>query len=373
MARRGILSYDSVIADINVVVDRYPSEDGVAIVLDRSWSTGGPAYNAPTMLRWLDPGFPAEIQSLIGDDSNGAVVRRSLEQAGIENRRMRWTREAEQCHTEVMSSQASGRRTFFVRFGAAAMLGPEHLDLRDSDARLCHCGACGLHARLDAGKGPDAAQGWVDVLSRAGMAGTHTNMEMVSLDAPVLRRLARPCLPLLDSVIVNEVEAEAVTGIAARRDGKLDWGDAAAAACQALCALGVRQLAAVHFPEGGVAAAGRGGSWKQPSVRWPRARRVSAVGCATPSPPDSSTGCMKAGRCSRALNLPCRPPPPACPAWTRPVRLATGEAALRLPGNAGSRHRGGGAAQLPPSCTLLPRAQGMPAAPNAEGTGAWPT
>jgi len=114
MARRGILSYGSVINDVNVVVDRYPSEDGVAIVLDRSWSTGGPAYNAPATLRRLDPGFPAEIQSLIGDDSNGAVVRRSLEQAGIEDRRMQWTREAEQCHTEVMSSQASGRRTFFV-------------------------------------------------------------------------------------------------------------------------------------------------------------------------------------------------------------------------------------------------------------------
>ena len=276
--RRGFLSFGSVVTDINLAIDRYPQEDEAAIVLDRSWSTGGPAFNAPAMLRRLDPSLPAEVQSLIGEDDNGRVVQRSVAAAGIDPRGLRWTRDAEQCHTEVMSSQASGRRTFFLRYGTAALLAPEHLDLAGRSARIFHVGSCGLCPRLDRPDADGTGNGWTAVLAAARRAGMRTNMEMVFADPEVQRRTVRPCLPLLDSIIINEVEGEGVTGIPIRKGGKLDW-DAAATACGRLCELGIRQLAAIHFPEGGVAADGSGGVWRQSSVAWPKSRTVSAVGC----------------------------------------------------------------------------------------------
>ena len=278
MNRSGFLSFGSVVTDINAAIDRYPTEDNTAIVLDRTWTTGGPAFNAPAMLRRLDPRLSAEVQSLIGEDSNGTVARRSLEEAGIDIARLQWTTEAEQCHTEVMSSQASGRRTFFLRFGAASLLSPAHLDLSATSARIFHCGACGLHATLDQCAPDGKGNGWTEVLEKAQAAGMRTNMEMISLGPDLLRPVVRPCLPLLDSIIINELEGETVTGLKIRTNGHLDW-DAAVAACEELCRLGVRQVASIHFPEGGVAADGRGGIWRQPSVLWPKSRIVSAVGC----------------------------------------------------------------------------------------------
>lgn len=278
MSRRGFVSFGSVVTDINVVIDRYPQEDQAAIVLDRTWSTGGPAFNAPAMLRRLDPSLSAEVQSLIGDDSNGAVVRKSIEAAGIDPSGLQWTQETEQCHTEVMSSQSSGRRTFFLRYGTASLLTPEHLDLSGRTARIFHAGACGLHERLDRPDPDGLGNGWTKVLKMAREAGMRTNMEMVFADADFIRPVVRPCLPLLDSIIINEVEGKAVSGVAIRKDGIVDW-DAAETACARLCELGVRQVAAIHFPEGGVAADGKGGVWRQPSVLWPKSRVVSAVGC----------------------------------------------------------------------------------------------
>ena len=278
MSRRGFLSFGSVVTDINAIIDRYPNEDQAAIVLDRTWTTGGPAFNAPAMLRRLDPSLPAQIQSLIGDDSNGAVVRSSLEDAGIDPAGLKWTKDAEQCHTEVMSSQASGRRTFFLRYGTASLLTPEHLDLAGSSARIFHCGACGLHEQLDRMSADNRSNGWTQVLEKAREAGMRTNMEMVFADPDLQRRVVRPCLPFLDSIIINEVEGEGVAGIPIRTSGKLDW-NAAEAACIRLCELGVRRLASIHFPEGGVAADGKGGVWRQASVLWPKSRVTSAVGC----------------------------------------------------------------------------------------------
>ncbi len=277
MERSGFLSFGSVVTDINAVIDRYPTEDNTAIVLDRTWTTGGPAFNAPAMLRRLDPGISAEVQSLIGDDSNGAVARRSMEEAGIDTPRLSWTKETEQCHTEVMSSRESGRRTFFLRHGTGNLLTPDHLDLTGSAARIFHCGASGLHALMDE-TDDKRGNGWTAVLRRARDAGMRTNMEMVTMDPEVLGPAVRPCLPLLDSIVINELEGETVTGIRIRKGDILDL-DAAITACERICEMGVRQVAVIHFPEGGVAVDGKGGVWRQPAVLWPRSRVVSAVGC----------------------------------------------------------------------------------------------
>jgi hypothetical protein len=103
---------------------------------------------------------------------------------------------------------------------------------------------------------PGGGNGWSALLQRAQAAGLHTNMEMVSLAPDRTTQVARPCLPYLDSIVINELEAGALTGIDAPApavDGPADW-PALEAMALGLIERGVSALAVVHVPAGCVAA-----------------------------------------------------------------------------------------------------------------------
>ena len=121
--------------------------------------------------------------------------------------------------------------------------------------------------------------GWSDLLRRARSAGLHTNMELVSLAPQRLAEVALPCLPHLSSIVVNELEAGALTGVDAPvpgPEGPVDW-DALAAMARGLVERGVG-LAVVHFPAGSVAATPDGRVVRHGSVRLPREEVRSTVG-----------------------------------------------------------------------------------------------
>jgi len=274
--RSGILTFGSFITDHNLVIESYPPEDHATFIASRQLSAGGPGYNIAANLRRLDPDMRVECQGLVGDDANGRVVLDALARHGIARDGMILTREAPQIYVEVMSSRQTGRRTFFCFRGCADLLDEHHADPAASRGRILHVGAPGLHARLDRPH-PEGGNGWTRVLARARALGFRTNMEMASLEAEVIRPIVRPCLPLLDSIVINDIEGEAVSGSGIRPGGTLDW-EAAGRACRWLREMGVRQVAAIHFPEGAVAVDAEGNLHAQPSVRWPGSRIVSAVG-----------------------------------------------------------------------------------------------
>ena len=127
---------------------------------------------------------------------------------------------------------------------------------------------------------PGGGNGWSALLQRAQAAGLHTNMEMVSLAPDRTTQVARPCLPYLDSIVINELEAGALTGIdapAPTADGPTDW-PALEAMALGLIEHGVSALAVVHVPAGCVAAAPGGRTWRQGSVRLPREQVRSTIG-----------------------------------------------------------------------------------------------
>ena len=276
MERRGFLSFGSLVTDHNIAIDRFPPEDQVAIIASRSAAAGGPGFNAAANLRRLDPSLPVQVQGLIGDDENGEVILNDLRKVGIPTEGVHLTKAEAQNYVEVMSSAETGRRTFFFFRGAAGLLNPSHCDPSESAARILHVGAAGLHEGMDCGV-PGGGNGWTDVLERGRAAGMRTNMEMVSLEGAHLRPLIVPCLPLLDSLIINDLEGQAVSGVAIRKGERVDW-DGAVEACRRIVELGVRQVVAIHFPEGGVAVDAEGAAYRQASVRWPKSRIVSAVG-----------------------------------------------------------------------------------------------
>ena len=118
------------------------------------------------------------------------------------------------------------------------------------------------------------------LLERAQRAGIRTNLELVSLEPTRMAEVAGPCLPHLDTIVINDLEAAALTGSPLEVSGADDpvpWPELERVA-RGLLGLGVARLAVVHFPAGCVAAAPDGRVWRQGSVRVPADVVRSATG-----------------------------------------------------------------------------------------------
>lgn len=279
VTRSGVLCVGSVIVDLAKVIDRYPDQERLTLIRDVSVSTGGPALNLAVDLRRIGAPFPLELVGVVGDDEHGRLVRDACQALGIDASALRTTPGVATSFTDAMVVRDGGARTFFHHRGANVLLAAEDVDLTGSTAKILHTGAPGLHPRLDA-SGQGDRNHWASLLAAAQSVGMRTTMELVSLPAEQVRRVALPCLPHLDYLVINEIEAAALTGQqipSADVDGRLDWSAFEALATR-LVELGVARLAVVHFPAGCVGAAPGGLLWRHGSVRLPRSAIRNATG-----------------------------------------------------------------------------------------------
>ena len=277
MSRGGVLCAGTILVDVAKVIDAYPALDHLATIEQVSLSTGGPGLNMAVDLRMLGAAFPIGVLGAVGDDEHGAFILAECLRLGIDVAGVRKLAGAVTSFTDGMIERDGGRRTFFHHSGANALFDASAADL--GAARVLHAGAPGIHPVMD-GPRPGGGNGWSALLQRAQAAGLHTNMEMVSLAPDRTTRVARPCLPHLDSIVINELEAGALTGIdvtVPAADGPVDW-PALEAMAIGLIERGVSVLAVVHFPAGCVAAAPGGRTWRQGSVRLPREQVRSTTG-----------------------------------------------------------------------------------------------
>jgi sugar/nucleoside kinase (ribokinase family) len=283
-SRAGILCAGSIIADASKVIDRYPALDHLAVIEDVSLSTGGPSLNMAVDLRQLGASFPVGLLGAVGDDAHGAFLLAECQRLGISTAGVEELAGTVTSFTDIMVERDGGRRTMFHHSGANARWDAATAELpapgkAGPGARMLHAGAPGIHPLMDQPR-PGGGNGWSALLQRAQSAGLHTNLELVSLEPARIAELASPCLPHLDSIVVNELEAGALTGIDAPAptvDEAPDW-PALEAMAASLVERGVSVLAVVHFPAGCVAAAPGGRSWRQGSVRLHRAQIRSTNG-----------------------------------------------------------------------------------------------
>jgi sugar/nucleoside kinase (ribokinase family) len=277
--RSGVLCAGTAVVDYIKVIDAYPEIDRLAWIEEVVLSTGGAALNLSADLRCLGATFPVGVIAAIGDDERGAYILGECERLGIDTSRIRVVADAATSFTDAMVERVGGRRTFFHHVGASAVFDAAEADLESAHARILHAGILGVHPLMDELL-PDGGNRWVALLERAHAAGMHANLELATLEPELIRRVALPCLPHADSVIVNELEAGALTGITASApgvDAPVDW-PALEAMAVGLVELGVRSLAVVHFPAGAVAAGSDGVVRRQGSVRVPRELARSTTG-----------------------------------------------------------------------------------------------
>jgi sugar/nucleoside kinase (ribokinase family) len=275
----GIVCAGTILVDAGKVIDRYPALDHLAMIEHITLSTGGPSLNMAVDLRQLGAAFPVGVLGAVGDDPHAAFILAECARLGISTAAVRELAGAVTSFTDVMVERDGGRRTMFHHSGANALFDASAADLRTPAARILHAGAPGIHPIMDRPR-PGGGNGWSALLQRAQAAGLHTNLELVSLRPDRTAEVALPCLPYLDSLVINELEAGALTGIdapAPAADGPVDWPALEAMAVR-LVECGVSVLAVVHFPAGCVAAAPGGRTWRQGSVRLRREQVRSTTG-----------------------------------------------------------------------------------------------
>lgn len=276
--RSGVLCIGTSVVDVGKVIDVYPNLDHLAFIEDITLSTGGGGLNMAVDLRQLGADFPVGLVAAVGADTHGEFIREECERLDIDTSRIQVIDDCITSFTDVMVERTGGRRTFFHHVGANARFAAGPTDLEHSNARVVHVGAPGVMALMD--ETVDAHNRWSTLLEAAQSLGMHTNLELATVAAPRLREIVRPCLPFTSSIIINEIEAGALTDIeyeAPSADTSPNWSTLEAMA-RGLIDQGVSTLAVVHVPAGCVAAAPDGRIWRQGSVRVPPGAVRSTTG-----------------------------------------------------------------------------------------------
>lgn len=266
-SRRGVLAAGNWLIDHVKTLDAWPEQDALVNIVARTAGNGGGPYNVLKDLAKLGAPFPLSGIGLVGDDADGRAIIADCHAHGIDLAQLHTTTAAPTSYTDVMTVRSTGRRTFFHDRGANALLTPEHADFSHTSAKLFHYAYLMLLDALDA-PGADGKPRAAEMFAAARAAGLKTSLDCVSAHADRFRATVVPVLPLIDVLFANDYEAELVTGEALGRGPALDR-PAVERAVRTLIALGVREWAVVHFPEGACAASAAGEILWQPAVRVP--------------------------------------------------------------------------------------------------------
>jgi len=311
LARNGLLGGGNWIIDQVKLIDVYPQREQLANIRGQFQGTGGAPYNVLINLARLGATFPLAGAGLVGDDSLGREILADCRRHKIDTRHLQVTAKAPTSHTDVMTEQTGGRRTFFHARGTNALWRGDDLDFKKTKARIFHLGYLLL---LDALDEPDAVFGTqaARLLARAQAAGLKTSVDVVSEDSARFEKIVRPALKHVDYCILNEIEAGKTTGFNIRQaDGRLD-SVALRHAAGALLQQGVRELVVVHFPEGGFARTRKGEDVWQFSVKLPAKYIAGAAGAGDAFCAGILLGlhdgwnlskCLQAGVCAAAASL----------------------------------------------------------------------
>jgi sugar/nucleoside kinase (ribokinase family) len=271
LKRSGIILAGTVVLDIVHMIEAWPDEEQIAFIRETIHAPGGPPHNAAAGLVKLGAEFPVTLIGVIGTDAHGDTFIEKARAYGLDTSHLRRVSSVGTDVTEVMTSMATGRRTFFVQPGANATLTAEQLLPADDKAKIYYLGSPVISKSLD------ETDGWRSILREVKKRGYKTAMELCPVPAELQRAHTLPCLPLLDYFVINDSEAEILSGKPVSRDGHFNTTLAFAAA-QALLDKGVCELISIHHPEGAIALRKTGEKAFAPSVNVPKDEIIGTVG-----------------------------------------------------------------------------------------------
>lgn len=233
--KTGIAVAGSILVDKINEISAYPKSGELTQIKSVQKSVGGCVPNVAIDLKRICPDLTIKAVGKVGDDENGKYVLETFTQNGVDCKNVVFDNESTS-FTEVMSI-TGGQRTFFTYAGASANFGVDDVDLTALNVKMLHLGYFLLLDKIDNGDG-------IKILQKAKEYGVSTSIDLVSENSDRYA-LVLPCLPYVDNLIINEVEAGALTGIEPEKKNLLKIA-------QKLKAYGVKERVIIHTPEIGV-------------------------------------------------------------------------------------------------------------------------
>jgi sugar/nucleoside kinase (ribokinase family) len=275
--KNGIISAGNWLVDMLKFIQKYPTAGNLTTIEREDIGLGGCSHNVLVDLAKMQTGLPLYAGGCVGYDANGDYVLNEIKKNNIDARYMQRIEGVSTSYTDVMIALDGTSRTFFHNKGANACLGFEHVENINVPAKIFHLGYLLLLDKLDA---EDAEYGVkaARVLHHLQKKGYETSVDVVSEEGQRFKKVISPCLPYIDYLIVNEIEAGGCYGESLRDEsGKIKF-DKVKAALIFLLKEGVNRVCVIHFPEGGYAMRKTGESHYEPSLRLSFDEIVSPVG-----------------------------------------------------------------------------------------------
>lgn len=277
MKKNGITIAGSMLVDYVKLIDVYPTKGMLCNISQVSKSVGGCVPNTLCDLAALDPELPLKCVGLVGDDADGAYLKKELEKRNIDIEDVQTIEGETTSFTDVMTVAGTGERTFFQAQGANRLFEDRHIPYEKLYDGIFHIGYALLLNQMDAG---DPAYGthMARVLDKVQQLGIATSMDVVSEDSERFGRVIIPSLKYLNYLIVNEIEAGKIVGTTVTdADGKID-PDKIREVCKKLFEFGVKEWVVIHAPEGSWAMDQQEHFYRCPSLKLPENYIKGSVG-----------------------------------------------------------------------------------------------
>ena len=274
--KKGIAVAGTTVLDILYPIQGFPRPGELTnIVGEMSRSTGGCMCNDIMDLAALDPSLPLTALGRVGEDEPGDFLLSRLRRfPNIDLRQI--VRAGTTSFTLVMADEISKQRSFYYCKGASADFCEDDIDWDALDVDLLHIGYILLMDALDA-PDPDYGTRLARLLHTAKRRGIRTSVDFVTEPGERTRRVAAPALKYADYCVINEAEAQALTGVPLVENGGL-IRENLPAALGAMKAMGVNTWAVIHCPQGGFGLDERGDYVEVPGLILPPGYIKGSVG-----------------------------------------------------------------------------------------------
>ncbi|GBU09404.1 sugar kinase [Gammaproteobacteria bacterium] len=249
--RTGVLASGNILVDHVLEIPSYPEPGHLSTMQHVSQCVGGAPLNVLLTLAKMTQSLPLSIFGIVGLDDNAIYIKSQLRDHNIEDNT--YSLKGKTAYTYVMSAKDTGQRTFFHDLGVNTLLDISHFSTLQTTHKIFHLGYLLLLARLDQ---TDSEFGSLSarLFHQMQQKGYQTSLDLVSVNDPEkFHKFVLPCLPYINYLIINECEAEQLTGISLRnQDHSLNTLNTQNAAAQ-LIKSGVNNIVVIHSPEGAIA------------------------------------------------------------------------------------------------------------------------
>lgn len=276
-ARKSIACAGNWIVDLVKVVDFYPPENALANILAESMGGGGCAHNVIVNLAKFDATIDLYAVGIIGNDPNGDyVVSQCSPFKNINTKQLLRTNSEKTSYTDVFCVKCTGRRTFFHYRGANRLFTPKEVNLDDLPVGLFHLGYLLLLDGMDQSdrQFKTVATRFLHEIQERNIK---TSIDLVSEDSDRFNQIIPPALKFTNYCIINDFEAEKLSGVPLRSGSKVLPQNLKKTA-KTLFEHGVNDLVVIHYPEGAYLLSKGGSEMIQPSLQLPDDFIVGSTG-----------------------------------------------------------------------------------------------